>query len=40
LTTEKLLNVGVSICYLDCHEAGRCCYLVKVRVKLSLCLTN
>jgi hypothetical protein len=22
------LNMRMSVCYLDCHEAGRCCYLV------------
>jgi hypothetical protein len=22
------LNVRICVCYLDCHEAGLCCYLV------------
>jgi hypothetical protein len=26
------------VCYLDCHEAGLCCYLV-IKVNLSLCLS-
>jgi hypothetical protein len=25
---NQLLNMGMCICYLDCHEAGLCCYLV------------
>jgi hypothetical protein len=23
------LNMRMRVCYLDCHEAGLCCYLVK-----------
>jgi hypothetical protein len=28
LTMKTSLNICMHLCYLDCHEAGLCCYLV------------